>query len=43
MYYKDLDNCGWCVRCWKIVSVTDCSISYWNLMAVFTMLWTLQV
>ena len=43
MYYKDLENCGWCIRCGAIVHTTECTVTYWNLMAVFTMLWPLAV
>jgi hypothetical protein len=43
LYYKDPNNHGWCFTCGKVVDITQCGISHWNLMAVFTMLWTLQV
>jgi hypothetical protein len=43
LHYKDLDNAGFCTRCDTIVSVSPCKVTFWNLMAVFTMLWTLQV
>jgi len=43
LYYKDPNNHGWCFTCGKVVDITNCGVSHWNLMAVFTMLWTLQV
>jgi len=43
LYYKDPDNRGWCFTCGQVVSIEKCKVSYWNLMAVFTMMWTLQV
>ncbi len=43
LYYKDPNNNGWCFTCGKIVNTANCKISQWNLYAVFTMLWTLQV
>jgi hypothetical protein len=43
LHYKDAENQGWCFDCWKIVDVASCNVSYWNLMAVFTMFWPLQV
>ena len=42
LHYKDTNSQGWCFDCWNIVDVTQCKISYWNLMAVFTMYWPLQ-
>jgi hypothetical protein len=43
LYYKDPENHGWCFGCGEICSIENCKIPYWSLMAVFTMLWTLQV
>ena len=42
LYYKDPDSQGWCFTCSQIVGVENCKISFWNLMAVFTMFWPLQ-
>ena len=36
-------NHGWCFTCGKVVDITDSGVSFWNLMAVFTMLWAVQV
>jgi hypothetical protein len=43
LYYKDPNSKGWCFSCNKVVDITQCGVSHWNLMAVFTMLWTLQI
>jgi len=43
LYYHDPDNHGWCFTCGEICNISNCKVSYWNLMAVFTMLFTLQV
>ena len=43
LYYKDPSNHGWCFTCGKVVDITDSKISFWHLMAVFTMLWAVQV
>ncbi|MEX2316274.1 MAG: hypothetical protein WD669_03920 [Pirellulales bacterium] len=43
LFYKDLNNAGWCIRCDTIVSVSRCKIPFWNLMAVLTMAWPLQL
>ena len=43
LYYKDPNNNGWCFTCAKVVDITNCKISHWNLIAVLTMFWTLQV
>ena len=43
LYYKDPDSQGWCFTCGQIVGVDNCKVSFWNLMAVFTMFWPLQV
>jgi hypothetical protein len=42
LYYKDPSNHGWCVRCDRIVAVSPCKVSFWNLMAVFVSLWAVQ-
>ena len=42
LHYKDASNQGWCFDCWQIVDIESCKVSYWNLMAVFTMCWPLQ-
>lgn len=43
LYYKDPNNHGWCFSCNKVVDITQCGVSHWNLMSVFTLLWTLQI
>jgi hypothetical protein len=43
LYYKDPASQGWCFSCGRVVDIANCKISQWNLLAVFTMLWTLQV
>ena len=43
LYYKDTESKGWCFGCSQIVGVTNCKVSHWNLIAVLTMLWNLQV
>jgi hypothetical protein len=43
LYYKDPNSKGWCFTCNKVVDITQCGVSHWNLMAVFTLLWTLQI
>ena len=43
LYYRDPDNHGWCFTCGDVVDIENCKISSWNLIAVFTMLWTLQI
>lgn len=43
LYYKDPSNHGWCFSCGKVVDITDSKVSFWHLMAVFTMLWAVQV
>ena len=43
LYYRDPDNHGWCFTCGDVVDIEKCKISSWNLIAVFTMLWTLQI
>ncbi len=43
LYYKDPNNKGWCFTCNKVVDITKCGVSQWNLLAVLTMLWSLQV
>jgi hypothetical protein len=42
LHYKDLNNDGWCAHCDGVVSVSRCKVPFWNLMAVFTLAWTLQ-
>ena len=41
LFYKNLDNFGWCGNCGKIVSVSQCKVSHWFVVAVFIMLWAM--
>jgi hypothetical protein len=43
LFYKDLENHSFCERCQAVVGVSQCKVSFWSLMAVFTMLWTLSL
>ena len=43
LFYKDLERCSWCGRCQAIVEISRCKVSFWNLMAVFTLLWVANV
>jgi hypothetical protein len=41
--YKDLNDDGWCEHCTTVVNVSQCKVSFWNLMAVGIMAWTLTI
>lgn len=41
--YKNLVGEGFCDSCETVVSVSPCKVSFWSLMAVFIMLWTLAL
>jgi len=43
LHYRDPYNQGWCFHCADIVRISPCKIPFWSLMAVFVLLWTLQV
>lgn len=43
VFYKNLDNCGWCTTCHRIVDVSPCSISYWCTAAVMLLPWLLPL
>jgi hypothetical protein len=43
LFHKDLNNAGFCARCDAVVDVSPCKVAFWNLMAVFIMLWTLAL
>jgi hypothetical protein len=43
LFYHDPENHGWCFTCGDIVDIENCKITSWNLIAVFTLLWTLQI
>jgi hypothetical protein len=39
VFYKNLENRGWCERCKRIVDVSPCSVSYSCVAAVVLMPW----
>jgi len=43
LFYRNPHNHSWCVRCRKVVDVSPCKVSFWNLMAVFISLWAVQM
>jgi hypothetical protein len=42
LFYKDLNNHGWCPSCAKIVEIAQCKVSYWYVTAAFIALWAAQ-
>lgn len=42
LFYRDPSNHGWCDHCRKIVSVSQCQVSYWFVAAAFISLWAVQ-
>jgi hypothetical protein len=43
LFYKNLENRGWCENCKRIVSVSKCKVSFWSIAAVFTLAWALPL
>jgi hypothetical protein len=43
MHYANPEHNGWCEGCQAVVQVSPCKVSFWNLFAVFTCLWTLAI
>lgn len=43
LYYKDLKSQGWCDTCEDVVGVSECNVSYWLVMAVVAMLWSIPL
>jgi hypothetical protein len=41
LFYKNLDQCGWCDDCEDVVEVSNCSVSYWFVATVFVLLWSM--
>ena len=39
IFYRNLENRGYCERCKRIVEVSPCSVSYWCVAAVILMPW----
>jgi hypothetical protein len=39
LFYRNLENRGWCESCKRIVDVSPCSVSYWCIAAVMLMPW----
>jgi len=39
LFYRDLENHGWCEKCKRIIDVSPCSLSYWCVAAVILMPW----
>jgi hypothetical protein len=39
VFYRNLENRGWCERCKRVVEVSPCSVSYWCVAAVLLMPW----
>jgi hypothetical protein len=42
VFYKDPSSQGWCEHCGKIITVTQCKVSYWFIAAAFISLWAVQ-
>jgi len=41
IFYKNLDDLGWCDDCGAIVRVSRCGVSYWLVATVLFFLWSL--
>ena len=41
LFYKNLDSDGWCENCDGVVHVSRCKVSYWILLATFTLQWVM--
>jgi len=42
LFYKNLENRGWCERCKHVVETTPCNVSYWCVAAVMLMPWLMS-
>ena len=43
LFYRNLENRGWCEECGRIVNVARCKISHWTIAAVCTVAWALPI
>jgi hypothetical protein len=42
IFYKNLENRGWCEGCQRVVEASPCSVSYWCVAAVILMPWMIS-
>ena len=43
IFYRDLDNHGWCENCRHVVDVSPCKVSYWCVATVLVMPWLMPL
>jgi hypothetical protein len=43
LYYKNIENHGYCEKCKCIVEISPCRVSYWCVAAVVLMPWLMQI
>jgi hypothetical protein len=41
LFYKNLDDLGWCENCGAIVQVSRCGVSCWLVAAILIIPWSL--
>jgi hypothetical protein len=43
IFYKNVENRGYCETCKRIVETSPCSVSYWCVAAVMLMPWLMLI
>jgi len=39
VYYRNLENKGWCEQCRCVIDIAPCAVSHWCVAAVMLMPW----